>query len=267
MRVITIGRSEENDAVIRDSHASRHHLQIIQHDDGHYTLADFGSTNGTYINGQKISGEVYLNKNDVVRIGNSTIPWRTYFENSESVASVAPGAGIPFYPAVKERHGFVTFWLWLMILGNDLGVVYGVLSSQHIYESIRETSRVISENPEAYNIESGVLDSFNESANLHADILLICTLLSAVCSIVFVIFIMKWKKVGFWFWSGTVLVFGTINVILTNLFVKDFASLNLSMDLGIYFLIMLIMIPIVILVLWAILQIKKNGISCWKLLE
>ena len=87
MKVITIGRSEENDVVINDSHASRYHLQIIQHDDGHYTLSDFGSTNGTYVNGQKISGEINMSLSDIVRIGNSTIPWRNYFESDNEIKS------------------------------------------------------------------------------------------------------------------------------------------------------------------------------------
>ena len=87
MKVITIGRSEENDVVVNDAHASRHHMQIIQHDDGHYTLSDFGSTNGTYVNGQKISGEINLSLLDIVRIGNSTIPWRNYFESDNEIKS------------------------------------------------------------------------------------------------------------------------------------------------------------------------------------
>lgn len=87
MRVITIGRHVDNDVFVDDPCASRHHLQIIQHDDGHFSLADFGSTNGTFINGQQISGEVDLNLNDVVRIGNTTIPWRLYFEEEEVVQS------------------------------------------------------------------------------------------------------------------------------------------------------------------------------------
>lgn len=82
MKVITIGRLEENDVVINDQCASRHHMQIIQHDDGSFTLSDFGSTNGTYVNGQKISGEIPLNEMDIVRIGNTTIPWRMYFEDA-----------------------------------------------------------------------------------------------------------------------------------------------------------------------------------------
>ena len=83
MRVITVGRSEDNDKVVMDPCTSRHHLQIIQHDDGHFTLFDFGSSNGTFVNGQKISGEIPLTDMDIVRIGNTTIPWRMYFDEEE----------------------------------------------------------------------------------------------------------------------------------------------------------------------------------------
>lgn len=88
MKVLTIGRDKSNDIVLRDDPlASRHHLQIIEHDDGHFTLNDFGSTNGTYVNGNRVRGEVTLNEMDIVRIGNTTIPWRDYFyldDNTDS---------------------------------------------------------------------------------------------------------------------------------------------------------------------------------------
>ena len=87
MKVVTIGRETDNDIVIDDAHASRHHLQIAQHDDGSYSLSDFGSLNGTFVNGQKITGEITLNQSDIVRIGNTTIPWRMYFEQEQSEAS------------------------------------------------------------------------------------------------------------------------------------------------------------------------------------
>lgn len=115
MKVITIGRLEDNDVVINDPYATRHHLQIIRHDDGHYSLVDFGSTNGTFINGQKIRGEVDLYENDVVRIGNTTIPWRLYFEEGEHEVTeinidsppfddIASIPSTPTMPIVKERH-------------------------------------------------------------------------------------------------------------------------------------------------------------------
>lgn len=93
MKVVTIGRSEENDVTINDAHVSRHHMQIIQHDDGHYSLSDFGSANGTYINGTRVRGEVTLSDTDYVRIGNTMVPWKLYFdtpiEGPESVKSMA----------------------------------------------------------------------------------------------------------------------------------------------------------------------------------
>ena len=81
MKVITIGRSEGNDVVINDDDkVSRHHLQIVQFDDGSYQLIDFNSTNGTYINGDRVSGEAVLGEGDFVRIGDTMLPWTTYFE-------------------------------------------------------------------------------------------------------------------------------------------------------------------------------------------
>lgn len=81
MEVKTVGRSSVNDVVISDAKVSRHHLQIIRDDYGNFRLADFGSTNGTYINGTKIKGEVRLSLNDIVKIGNTVLPWKTYFND------------------------------------------------------------------------------------------------------------------------------------------------------------------------------------------
>lgn len=81
MKVITVGRLKGNDVVIdNDDRVSRHHLQIVQMDDGTFHLIDFGSTNGTYINGNRVQGEVVLDEGDFVRIGDTMLPWTTYFE-------------------------------------------------------------------------------------------------------------------------------------------------------------------------------------------
>lgn len=79
MKVITIGRSSQNNVIINDPKVSRHHCQIVQYDDGSYGIVDFGSTNGTYVNGRRVQSEERMNPNDVVRIGYTTLPWRSYF--------------------------------------------------------------------------------------------------------------------------------------------------------------------------------------------
>ena len=96
MKIITIGRSSSNDIVINDPLVTRNiHCQIIQDDTGHYYLTDTHSTNGTYINGKRIRGEVALSKSDIVRIGNTTLPWQTYFNKRIIPQSPSPATSIP----------------------------------------------------------------------------------------------------------------------------------------------------------------------------
>lgn len=82
MKIVTIGRSSSNDVNINDSLVSRSHCQIIQDDNGNFRLIDTNSKNGTFINGTKRHGEVWLNTSDIIRIGNTTLPWQTYFNNA-----------------------------------------------------------------------------------------------------------------------------------------------------------------------------------------
>ncbi|MDR1594879.1 MAG: FHA domain-containing protein [Prevotellaceae bacterium] len=54
MKVLTISRSPNNDIVFNLSQVSRHHAQLVQHDNGTITISDIGSKNGTYVNRQRI---------------------------------------------------------------------------------------------------------------------------------------------------------------------------------------------------------------------
>ncbi len=136
MRVVTIGRNEDNDVVINDAHASRYHLQIVQHDDGHYSLADFGSTNGTYVNGQKVSGEMDLMLSDIVRIGNTTIPWRLYFESDNEIKTGMMGDGIddgneetdysPVPPVTNDGQEGISVGLIISIIISVIMIIGGL---------------------------------------------------------------------------------------------------------------------------------------------
>ena len=79
MTIISIGREPGNDIIINDSFVGRKHLELIKDKSGNIILRDLNSTNGTFINGAKVTGEVYLRQNDRVRIGNTEIPWFSYF--------------------------------------------------------------------------------------------------------------------------------------------------------------------------------------------
>ena len=67
-----IGR-EGCDIVLADPEVSRRHAAIRQHAEG-IAIEDLGSTNGTYINDQRLTGQQTLRDGDTVRFGNTV--WR-----------------------------------------------------------------------------------------------------------------------------------------------------------------------------------------------
>ena len=71
---ITIGRDSDNDVVVDDRLASRHHC-IIQKIKDSYFLKDEESTNGTFVNGSRIPLDKYirLNPGDKITVGASII--------------------------------------------------------------------------------------------------------------------------------------------------------------------------------------------------
>jgi pSer/pThr/pTyr-binding forkhead associated (FHA) protein len=69
--VVTLGRALDNDVVIDDPRASRHHAQLRLRQ-GRYVLYDTGSSGGTLVNQQPVS-EVVLNAGDVISLAGAQI--------------------------------------------------------------------------------------------------------------------------------------------------------------------------------------------------
>ncbi len=69
---LSIGRTKENDLPIDDPSISKFHASLVLGVDSRYVLADTGSTNGTFVNGERISygKSVRLRSSDVIRFGN-----------------------------------------------------------------------------------------------------------------------------------------------------------------------------------------------------
>jgi FHA domain len=65
---ITIGRVPASDIVIDDNYASGKHARVYG-SDGSVYLEDLNSTNGTYVNGRRVSTRAELRPDDLVRIG------------------------------------------------------------------------------------------------------------------------------------------------------------------------------------------------------
>jgi FHA domain len=65
-----LGRGEQADIRLEDSFASTRHARLQPHGEV-MVVEDLGSTNGTYLNGQPLSGPQPLHPGDRIRIGDS----------------------------------------------------------------------------------------------------------------------------------------------------------------------------------------------------
>jgi pSer/pThr/pTyr-binding forkhead associated (FHA) protein len=70
---VSIGRAANNDLSIDgDEYASARHARFEPRRDGVY-IEDVGSTNGTYVNGIRVTRERRLTRGDVVRVGETDL--------------------------------------------------------------------------------------------------------------------------------------------------------------------------------------------------
>lgn len=65
---LTIGRDSSNHVAINDAEVSRKHARLT-FQGGKFVLEDLGSTNGTFVNGQRLARPVVLKPGDVVSLG------------------------------------------------------------------------------------------------------------------------------------------------------------------------------------------------------
>src|SRR4051794_5762034 len=70
--VLTLGRDVTNDIIIDHPLASRRHARL-EHDESGYLVRDLESTNGTYLNGDRIEGTRQLRNQDKVWVADTEI--------------------------------------------------------------------------------------------------------------------------------------------------------------------------------------------------
>jgi pSer/pThr/pTyr-binding forkhead associated (FHA) protein len=94
---IFLGREASNGVAINDGEISRKHAKLSLQGST-YMIQDLGSTNGTFINGQRIIGTQVLNPGDTVSFGENIVllyevandPNATVISSSQAPRTVAP---------------------------------------------------------------------------------------------------------------------------------------------------------------------------------
>lgn len=205
MKLLLIGRSPKNDIVISDATVSGTHAQLIIGEGNIITLVDLNSTNGSFVNGQKIVGERILSQYDTVKLGESLFVWQKYIPQPQAphiqekptpvqvnvqVQTPAPVAqhqasSIPYQPAntahsqvhstvkPKSRGGWYTAFILLLI---PVLIYIGLSMSGRSLGSIMNLPKTIQLDVRCNRIEDLLVttmvsvDVFNHSDRRHSGI-------------------------------------------------------------------------------------------------
>ena len=165
MKVITVGRSQECNIVVNDEKASRVHLQLVQDDNGNVSVVDLGSTNGTWVNDNRIAGEMRLNQGDRIRVGNTLLQWQNYFSaktgDEELTANVDKDAA-PFHGKQPPKPNRTLMWVIIAAVAALIvaGGVIWILHEQRVKNSEKEAAeRNAKERAEQSEMEMAVAEA------------------------------------------------------------------------------------------------------------
>ena len=99
--VITIGRENENNIVIVDAEVSRKHCQLISQG-GKFILTDLGSTNGTFVNMQRLTGQHVLQPGELISLGEQiSLVFEAIVQTDPNATMISSGHAPEYIPPVS----------------------------------------------------------------------------------------------------------------------------------------------------------------------
>jgi hypothetical protein len=87
---VLVGRESSNGVAINDAEVSRRHARLTLHGTA-YVIQDLGSTNGTFVNGERITNTQVLNPGDSVSFGeNISLSYEAAYDPNATMVSAPP---------------------------------------------------------------------------------------------------------------------------------------------------------------------------------
>ncbi|WP_224365196.1 FHA domain-containing protein [Hyalangium versicolor] len=100
---ITIGRQEGNTIRLTERNVSRRHARLMRLN-GHVVVEDLGSSNGTRINGERISGQSQVKDGDLIQIGDYDLALQSDAAMAAGAPPKARPAPVPEEPSDADHH-------------------------------------------------------------------------------------------------------------------------------------------------------------------
>ncbi len=94
--IVNIGRAEYNDIVVPDDSVSSQHAKLTRRE-GIWILTDLGSTNGTLVDGERVTGDIPIAPGAFVRFGDVQL----VFEPTDDDAGIQQAGGTRAISAIK----------------------------------------------------------------------------------------------------------------------------------------------------------------------
>jgi len=140
----TIGSRPDCDLVVKLPRVSGYHCRLVLKENG-YDLEDLGSTNGTYVNGVRVTGKVHVSKSDSVTLGVTTpMPWPSDSADNHAVVLQLPSV-VPEDEPVEARP--LLFQGMSMVIGRasdcDRVLDLPMISSHHARLSYRQNQIIV----------------------------------------------------------------------------------------------------------------------------
>lgn len=85
--ILRIGRDQTNEIIISDQTVSRNHGIITFETNGNVYFEDLNSSNGSFVNGNRIYGRIRLQDTDILKVGKALVPWHDYKHRFSGISS------------------------------------------------------------------------------------------------------------------------------------------------------------------------------------
>jgi len=148
----------------------------------------------------------------------------------------------------RKRHGFTSFWMIFMLALCIINAIFAILS--------RDIAAILLQ---------GI--SLNSSERTQIDQLINLSILLGIffaLPAIGIIFLMRWKKIGFWVFIGTYLTATFVSIVITIMtyYIMENAQIPNEMELGLQVIFDLSRL-VLMAITWGVLFLRKDGKTTW----